>query len=108
MRWIIYGLVAIVVIALLLLVGSNKNLRQRLTALLLERKVKTSIQGLQEQAAAAKAKAEANQISAQEAEDVIKAAEEAISRQKQELQAGLADGGLNAQEIADRFRNLRI
>jgi ABC-type lipoprotein release transport system permease subunit len=108
LRWATFGLVAVGIIALLLLLGANKNLRQRLTALLLEKKVKTEIQGLQEQAANARAKAQANQISAEAAEATAKATEEAISKQKQALQAGLEQRGANAEEIASRFRNLGV
>jgi len=107
-RWVVYGLLAVGVIVLLLVVGVNKDLRQRLTALLLERKVKTEIQSLQEKAAIAKAKAQANQISAEEAEKASKAADEAISKQKQALQAGLEQKGMSADEIANRFRNLGV
>jgi len=104
LRWAAFGLVAVGLIVLLLLLGSNKSLRQRLTALLLEKKVKTAIQGLQEQAADAKAKAQANQIGAEEAEATAKATEEAILKQRQALQAGLEQRGA----IASRLRNLGV
>jgi len=107
-RWIVFGVVAIVVIALLVLVGANKNLRQKLTALLLERQVKNKIADTKEKAAAAKAKAEANTISAEEAETEAKAAEEAISKQKKILQEGLEKRGLDADEIANRMGNLSV
>ena len=108
LRWIGFGVLAVGVIVLLLVVGANKNLRQRLTALLLERKVKTEIQDSRDKAAAAKAKAEANKLGAEEAEKIAKESEEAISKQKEALQAGLEERGLNADEIADRFRNLGV
>lgn len=107
-RWIIFGLIAIGVIILLVVLGVNKDLRQKLTALLLERKVKTTIQGLQDQAADARAKAQANQMSAEDAEKAAKAAEAAIVQQKQALQAGFESRGLNAEEIADRFKRLGV
>lgn len=107
-RWIIFGLVAIGIIILLVLLGTNKEMRQRLTALLLERKVKNRIEDLRENAANIKAKAEANQISAEKADQIAKEAEQAISEQKKALQEGLEKRGLNADEIADRFRHLSI
>ena len=107
-RWIVFGLVAAGIIALLLLVGANKNLRERLVALLLERKVKTAIQGLQDQASTAKARAQANQLSAEEAEKAAKVVADAIASQKQALQAGYEQQGLTANEIAERFTNLNI
>jgi hypothetical protein len=108
LRWVAFGLVAVGLIALLLLLGANKDLRQKLVALLLEKKVKTEIQGLQEQAADARAKGRANQISAEAAEAAVKTAEEAILRKKQALQAKLTQGGANAEEIAARLRNLGV
>ena len=107
-RWIVFGVVAIGIIALLLFIGANKDLRQRLTALLLERKVKTEIQNTRDKAAAAKAKADTNQISAEEAADVAKQSEEAIAKQKTALQQGLKARGLNAGEIANRFTSLGV
>jgi DNA-directed RNA polymerase specialized sigma24 family protein len=107
-RWILFGLVAVGIIVLLILGGVNKDLRQRLTALLLERKVKNKIQDLKEEAAASRAKAEASEISAEEAEQVATATEEAISEQKKALEMGLEERGLNADEIADRFGRLGV
>jgi len=107
-RWIVFGLVAVGIITLLLLVGVNKDLRQRLIALLLERKVKTAIQGLQEQATTAKAKAQANQMSAEEAERAARVTADAIAEQKLALQSEYKQQGLTANEIAERFRGLGI
>ena len=107
-RWIIFGLVALGIIVLLVLCGANKNLRERLVALLLERKVKTAIQGLQDQAATSKAKAQANQMSAEEAEVAAKVVADAIAKQKQSLQTGYEQKGMTSDEIAERFRNLGI
>ena len=107
-RWIIFGLVAAGIIALLLLVGLNSDLKKKLSSLLLEKKIKTKIQNLRDKAAAAKIKADAGKVSAEEAENTAKETEEAISKQKEVLQKGLEKEGLNADEIVDRFRNLGI
>ncbi|MCK5601180.1 hypothetical protein KAR91_04900 [Candidatus Pacearchaeota archaeon] len=107
-RWIVFGLVAIGLIVLLLLVGVNKNLRQKIKALLLERLVKNKVNDLNEEAAVAKSKAESGKISAEEAENVAKEKEEAISKQKENLQKKLETKGMSADEIANRFNNLRI
>lgn len=107
-RWIIFGIIAVGIIALLIFVGVNKNLRQRLAALLLERKVKTEIQNLRDKAVDAKARADANRIDAEEAEQIAKETGEAISKQKKALEEGFKKRGLSADEIADRFRNLGV
>lgn len=107
-RWIIFGVVAVGIIALLLLVGINGNLRRKLEILLLELQIKTKVANIKEKAAATKAKAEANEISAVEIEKEAKATEEAISKQKEALQKGLEKRGLNADEIADRLGNLGV
>ena len=108
LRWIGFGLLAVGIIALLLVFGANKKLRQKLTALLLEKKIKTEISNLKDTAIIAKAKADANKISAEEAEQVSKAADEAISKQKTALQEGLKKKGLTADEITDRFKSLGV
>lgn len=107
-RWIAFGVVAVGLIALLILVGANKKLRQKVEALLLERLIKNKVQDLKEKAAVAKSKAEAGKISAEEAEHVANEAEKAISEQKENLQKKLETKGMSADEIADRFNNLRI
>ena len=107
-RWIIFGLVAVGIIALLLFAGANKKLRQRLMALLLERKVKTEIQNLRDKAASAKAKADSDKIDAEEAEQIASTTDKEIAEKKQSLQKGLEERGLDAAEIADRFRSLGV
>jgi hypothetical protein len=107
-RWIIFGVVAVGLIALLLLVGANKKLRQRVTALLLERFVKNKVSDLKEKAAHAQAKAEAGTIKAEEAEQVAKDTEEAISKQKGNLQKKYEDQGMSADEISNRFNTISI
>jgi len=107
-KWIAFGLVAIGLLVLWLLVASNKNLRQRVEVLLLEKFVRNKVQGLQDEAAAANALAASNEKGAQEAAKRAKELEAAISEQKQSLQSGLESRGLNADEIANRFRNLNI
>ena len=107
-RWIIFGLVAVGIIALWLLFGANKNLRQRIEALLLERLVKNKIQDLRDKSADVKARADSNQINAEQAEKEAADIEKAISEQKTALQGGLESRGLNAEEIADRFTRLRL
>ena len=107
-RWIVFGLVAIAIIALWVLVGVNKNLRQRMEALLLERLVKNKVQDLKDKAAGVKAQADSNKIDAEKAQQEAAAIEKAISEQKTALQAGLESRGLDANEIADRFRRLNL
>ena len=77
-RWIVFGLVAVGVLTLLLLVGSNKKLRQKLTALLIQEKAKTEINNLKDKAIVAKTRADSGKISAEEAENEANSAEEAI------------------------------
>ena len=107
-RWIVFGVVAMGLIALWLLLGMNKKFRQKIEALLLERKIKTEIQDLREKAAATKVRAENSEINAEEAEKEAKAIEEAIQKQKAILEEGLKVRGLSADEIANRFNNLDI
>lgn len=107
-RWVVFGVVATGLIALLLLVGANKKLRQKVTALLLERFVKNKVSDLKEKAAHAQAKAEAGTIKAEEAEQVAKNTEEAISKQKENLQKKYEDQGMSANEISDRFNNISL
>lgn len=107
-RWIVFGLVAIAIIVLWLLVGANKNLRQRIESLLLERLVKNKVQDLRDRATTIKAQADSNQMDAKKAQQAASAIEQAIAKQKAALQGGLESRGLNAQEIADRFSKLRI
>ena len=107
-RWIVFGLLAVGVIILLLVVGANEKLRKRLTALLIQEKAKTEINNLKDKATVAKTKADSGKITAEEAEKEAKAAEEAISKQKQALQQGLEKKGLSADEIADSFTRLGV
>jgi len=107
-RWIVFGLVAIAIIALWVLVGVNKNLRQRMEALLLERLVRNRVQDLRDKAADVKAQADANKIDAEKAQQEAAAIEKAISEQKAALQSGYESRGVNAEEIADRFRRLNL
>ena len=107
-RWIVFGLLAVGIVVLLLVVGANKNLRQKLIALLLEKKVKTEISNLKDKATAAKTLADAGKMDAKEAEAEAAAAEEAISKQKKDLEKGLEKRGFNADEITDRLRNLSV
>jgi 23S rRNA pseudoU1915 N3-methylase RlmH len=107
-RWIIFGLVAIAIVGLWLLVGANKNLRQRIEALLLERLVKNKVQDLRDKATEVKAKADAHQIDGEKAQQEAAAIEKAISEQKAALQSNLESRGLDAEEIANRFRTLNL
>lgn len=105
-RWIIFGVVAVGLLVLLLLVGANEKLRQRVTALLLERFVKNKVSDLKDKAAHAQAQAEAGKMKAEEAEQVAKDTEEAISRQKENLQKKYEDQGMSADEISTRINNI--
>lgn len=105
-RWIVFGVVALGLLALMLLVGANTKLRQRIEALLLERFVKNKVNDLKEKAARAQAKAEAGTIKAEEAEQVANDAEVAISRQKENLQKKYEDQGMSADEISNRINNI--
>lgn len=107
-RWVIFGLVAIGLIVLLVLIGANKKLRQRIEALLLERFVKNKVRDLQDKAAHTEAQAEAGKIKAEEAEKVARETGEAISKQKKDLQKKYESQGINADEISNRFNNLDI
>jgi len=108
LRWVIFGVIAVGLVALLLLVGANKKLRQRVEALLLERFIKNKVKDLEDKAAVVKAQAEVGKTNAEEAEKVAKETEEAIKKQKTDLQKKLEDRGLSADEISTRFNNLRI
>lgn len=107
-RWVVFSVVAAGLITLLVFIGVNKKLRQRVTALLLERFVKNKVSDLKEQAAHAQAKAEAGIIKAEEAEQVAKNMGEAISKQKENLQKKYEDQGMSADEISNRFNNINI
>lgn len=107
-RWIIFGVVALGLIVLIVVVGLNKDLRQKVEALLLEKFVRNKVADLRDKATAAKTKADAGKISAEQAEQVAADTEKAISEQKDGLQQGLEQRGLSADEIANRFNNLSI
>jgi hypothetical protein len=107
-RWIVFGVIAIGIIVLLVLVGANQKLRQQLVALLLEQKVKTEIAGLKDKAIIAKTKADSGKIEAEEAEQVANETEEAISKKKETLQKKYESDGLDTDEIANRFNNLGV
>lgn len=107
-RWIVFGLIAAVIVVLWILLGSNKKLRQQIEALLLERLVKNKIQDLRDRAVEIKAKADANQIDAEKAKQEASAIEQEISEHKDALQMDLESRGLDAKEIADRFRKLNL
>lgn len=108
LRWIVFGLVAIVLIVLLLLVGANKKLRQHIESLLLERFVKNKVRDLEDEAATAIAKAKMGRTSAKEAEKIASDTEKKIEKQKADLQEKLENRGMSADEISNRFNNLRI
>jgi len=107
-RWVVFGLIAVGLIVLLVLVGANEKLRKRVTALLLERLVQNKVKDLQDKAATAKAQAEAGKIKAEEAEKIAKETGEAISKQKGDLQKKYESQGMDADEISDRFNHLDI
>ncbi len=107
-RWVIFGLVAVGLIVLLILVGANKKLRQKVEALLLERLVRNKVRDLEDKAAHAQAQAEAGKIKAEEAEQVAKETGEAISKQREDLQKKYESQGMDADEISNRFNNLDI
>jgi len=107
-RWIIFGVIALGIIALLVLVGLNTKLRQQLVALLLEQKTKNEIADLQEQAIVVKTKADIDKLNADQLHALAKKNEEAISKKKEALQKTYESKGMSADEIATRFRNLSI
>lgn len=107
-RWIIFGLIAVGLIAILLLIGANEKLRKKVTALLLEKFIQNKVKDLQEKAAYAKAQAEAGKIKAEEAEKIAQETGEIISKQKEDLQKKYENQGMNANEISDRFNHLDI
>ena len=101
-------MVAVGLIVLLVLVGANKKLRQKVEALLLERLVKNKIRDLEDKAAQVTAAAEAEEMSAKEAEETAAELKQEISKQKEALQSKLELRGMNADEISTRFNRLRI
>ena len=105
-RWVAFGLVAIGIIALWLLVSANKSLRQKLEVMLLERFVKNKVDDLEDKASAAKALANSGADGAANAEADAKKLSDQIAQQKTTLQQGLQQRGLDADQIAERFRNL--
>ena len=108
LRWVVFGLIAVGLIALLVVFGANAKLREKMLRLMLELKVKTSIQDLKEKAATASAKAKDDSDEGVEAEKAAKEAEAKVSQKKEELRVQLTERGLSADEIADRFRKLDI
>jgi len=107
-RWLLFGILAIGLIILLFLFGINKNLRIQLEALLLEKFVSNKVSDLKEKAARAQTKAEAGVISAEEAESIAKSIEEAIIRQKEDLQKKYEEQGMAADDISTRINNLHV
>ena len=101
-------MVAVGLIVLLVLVGANKKLRQKVEALLLERLVKNKIRDLEDKAAQVTAAAEAEEMSAKAAEETATELKQEISKQKEALQSKLELRGMNADEISTRFNRLRI
>ena len=75
-RWILFAIIAIVLIAAWIALSANKGLRQKIEGLLLERFVRNKVEDLKEQAVAAETKAKAGEIDAAEAEEIKKKLEE--------------------------------
>lgn len=107
-RWIGFGLIAVVLIVLLLLVGLNRELRNKIKVLLTEQFIKNKVKDFEEDAAVAKSKAKSGKLEAKKAEKIAKEAEDKIKVQKEELEKKLNDQGLSADEISNRFNSLRL
>lgn len=107
-RWIIFGVVALGIVILLIFAGSNKKLRQQLTALLLEKKIKTEIDIIKDKAIIIKNKADNNKIAAEEAEQLSKNNDATIAEKKQLLQKQFENNGMTADEITNRFKHLGV
>ncbi len=107
-RWILFGLLVIGLIVLWLVIGANKNLRQKVEALILEKFIKNKVHDLKEKASAARAVGDHTKEEAEAAENKAKEIEKEISKQKEVLQRGLENRGMNADEISNRFNNLSI
>ena len=108
LRWTAAGIVVVALLVLLVFVGINSNLRNKITQLLAELKFKNVISDLKEQAANIRAKADADSTKAAEAEGIAKEIEVKIITKKKELSEDLAGRGMSTDEIAERFRKLSI
>jgi hypothetical protein len=107
-RWIVFGVVALVLVIALVLVGANKKLRQQIQILLMEKFTRNQVKDLEEQATVIRTKAENNEIEGQEAEAQAQKLDNQIKDKKDSLKKGLENKGMSADEISDRFNNLRI
>lgn len=107
-RWIVFGVVAIGLIALLIFLGANKKLRDQIQALLAEKLLNNKVRDLQDQASKVQAQADAGKIKADEALAAAKSVEEDIKKHKLLLQQQYEAQGLSADEISNRFNNLRL
>ena len=107
-RWIFFGLIAIVLIVLLILVSANKKLRQKVEVLLLERFVKNKVKDLEDKASNASIKAKIGKMEAEKAEEIAEVTHIKILKQKKDLQEKLEHRGLTSDEISTRFNNLSI
>ena len=107
-RWIVFGAVAVGLIALWLLLSSNKKLRQKIEALILERFITNKVSDIKDQAANVRAKGETNEESAHEAEQEAADLEKQIEEQKKKLEEGLKSRGHSAEDISNRINNLNI
>lgn len=107
-RWIWFGIVAVVLLVVLIVVGANQSLRRKVEALLLERFVRNKVKDLEDKATVIKTKATMNEGDAKEAEAKAAELDKQIAEEKRKLQQGLAERGLSADEISNRFNNLNI
>lgn len=107
-RWIIFGLIAVVLIILLVLVGINEKLREKVSSLLLEKFIQNKVRDLRDRAEYVRAQADAGKIAAEEAEKIVRETNETVSKQKESLQSKYESKGMNADEISNRFNNLNI
>lgn len=107
-RWIIFGLIASILLLLIVLVGANKKLRRQISLLLQEQLIKTKIKDLQDQAIIVKHRASNNEVSAEKMEEAANKINGEILKQKQKLEKDMVIRGLSANEISNRFNNLRI
>jgi len=107
-KWAIFGLFALLLLVVLVLVSMNDQLRGKVQKLIFENKLKTLIQSLKIKAAAALESAKVNKQAAQDAIDSAKDINSRIGVHKRALKSHYKDRGVSTNEISDRFNNLNL
>jgi hypothetical protein len=107
-KWIVFAVLVLVTIAILPFLAFNKKRRLKLEALILEKFTQTKINELKKQATHARMQAEAGIINAEDAMKIAKETNDAILKQKEDLQKKYEDQGMSVDEISNHINNISI